>query len=228
MSNVFRRPSLSSSSEKLLTLIFLWLRIHQIEEMFLPLSSLEICYCNVEQTNMRSFSLEWFISQFKHIVGCKYKIFWQTSSLLRKNEISVPYSLVHSTQIFFEFTNNLSRNLPRGATSRTDSKTNSSKFYLKNNFRWLSTRKLRSNFQVILALLLHIAKLPERNYIVRSRRACQIMPSHTRETNTKLLRVFPTILLRSFKQPDRWISRIWYKIFEVSKRLNCSAKAVLS
>lgn len=114
MSNVFRRSSLSSSSEKLLTLIFPWLRIHQLEEMFLPLSSLEICYCNVEQTNMRSFSLERFISQFKHIVGCKYKIFWQTSSLLRKNEISVPYSLVHSTQIFFEFTNNLSRNLPRG------------------------------------------------------------------------------------------------------------------
>ena len=114
MSNVFRRPSLSSSSEKLLTLIFPWLRIHQLEEMFLPLSSLEICYCNVEQTNMGSFSLERFISQFKHIVGCKYKIFWQTSSLLRKNEISVPYSLVHSTQIFFEFTNNLSRNLPRG------------------------------------------------------------------------------------------------------------------
>ena len=199
MSNVFRRPSLSSSSEKLLTLIFLWLKIHQLEEMFLPLNPLEICYCNVEQTSMWSFSLERLISQFKHIV---------------------PYSLVHSTQIFLRFTNYLSRNLPRGATSRTDSSTNSSKFYLRNNFRWLSTRKLRSNYQVILALLLHIAKLPERNYLLRSRHACQIMPSHTRETNTKLRRVFPTILLGSFKQPDRWISRIWYKIFEFLKRLN--------
>ena len=203
MSNVFRRSSLSSSSEKLLTLIFPWLRIHQLEEMFLPLSSLEICYCNVEQTNMRSFSLERFISQFKHIVGCKYKIFWQTSSLLRKNEISVPYSLVHSTQIFFEFTNNLSRNLPRGYHQQNGLQHKQFQVLLEEQLSLTFHQETTLKFQVILALLLHIAKLPERNYIVRSRRACQIMPSHTRETNTKLLRVFPTILLRSFKQPDR-------------------------
>ena len=93
MSNVFRRPSLSSSSEKLLTLIFLWLKIHQLEEMFLPLNPLEICYCNVEQTNMWSFSLERFISQFKHIVDCIrfFNCFSSSQELNFRSILSSPF-----------------------------------------------------------------------------------------------------------------------------------------